>query len=71
LKRIVKVLAATALMVVLMATTVSPAFAVAYGIEDEPDGPEGYGVDKKKNETGIGYGVNKKKNETGIGYGAQ
>ena len=51
MKRIIKVLVVTALMVVLMATTVSPAFA-QQGI--------GFGVDKKKQDitagnAGIGY----------------
>ena len=41
MKRIVKVLAATALMVVLMATTVSPAFAGPYNHKET----YGWGVD--------------------------
>jgi hypothetical protein len=47
-KRIVNVLAATALMVVLMATAVSPAFAVVpeqYGKNKEPGEKIGYGSD--------------------------
>jgi hypothetical protein len=46
--RIAKVLVVTALMVVLMATIVSPAFAQSegaphgWGVKDEPDGAEGY-----------------------------
>ncbi len=57
--RLIKVLAATALMMVLMTTTVSPAFA-------EP--PEQYGLKKKPGETGIGHGTQKKEGETGIGF---
>ncbi len=57
--RLIKVLAATALMMVLMATTVSPAFA---------DPPEQWGLNKKKGETGIGHGTQKKEGETGIGF---
>ncbi len=57
--RLIKVLAATALMMVLMTTTVSPAFA-------EP--PEQYGLNKKPGETGIGHGTQKKEGETGIGF---
>jgi hypothetical protein len=53
-------LAATALMMVLMTTTVSPALA-------EP--PEQYGLNKKPGETGIGHGTQKKEGETGIGFG--
>ena len=41
MKRIVKVLAASALMVVLMATTVSPAFAGPYNHKGN-----GWGVDR-------------------------
>ena len=59
MKRIIKALAATALMVALMTTTVSPAFA---------DPPEQWGLNKKKGETGIGFGVNKPKGVTGIGH---
>ena len=47
MRRIAKVLVATALMVVLMATAVSPAFAVV---------PEKHGTEKKPGETGIGWG---------------
>ena len=57
--RLIKVLAATALMLVLMTTTVPPAFA-------EP--PEQYGLNKKKGETGIGHGTQKDEDETGIGF---
>ncbi len=57
--RLIKVLAATALMMVLMTTTVSPAFA-------EP--PEQYGLNKKSGETGIGHGTQKNEGETGIGF---
>ena len=57
--RLIKVLAATALMVVLMTTTVSPAFAVP---------PEQWGLNKKPGETGIGHGTQKKEGETGIGF---
>jgi hypothetical protein len=57
--RLIKVLAATALMMVLMTTTVSPAFAVP---------PEQYGLNKKQGETGIGHGTQKKEGETGIGF---
>jgi hypothetical protein len=68
MKRIAKVLVATALMLVLMATTVSPAFAVAYGTEDEPDGPEGYGVNKECHGEygpvpGCGHGEGKEKKD--------
>ena len=59
MKRILKVLVATALMVVLSATTVSPAFAVP---------PEQWGLNKKPGETGIGHGTQKKEGETGIGF---
>jgi hypothetical protein len=48
LRRLIKVLAATALMVVLMATTVSPAFAVP---------PEQWGKNKPEGVTGIGFGA--------------
>jgi hypothetical protein len=55
MRRIVKILAAAALMVVLMATTVSPVFA-----QPEHAGEYGFGTDKKKQEIttgneGIGY----------------
>ena len=56
---LIKVLAATALMVVLMTTTVSPAFAVP---------PEQWGLNKKPGETGIGHGTQKDEGETGIGF---
>ena len=57
--RLIKVLAATALMVVLMTTTVSPAFAVP---------PEQWGLKKDEGETGIGHGTQKDEGETGIGF---
>ena len=57
--RLIKVLAAAALMVVLMATNVSPAFAVP---------PEQWGLKKKEGETGIGHGTQKDEGETGIGF---
>ncbi len=57
--RLIKVLAATALMMVLMTATVSPAFAVP---------PEQYGLNKKPGETGIGHGTQKDEGETGIGF---
>jgi hypothetical protein len=62
MRRIAKVLVATALMVVLMATAVSPAFAVV---------PEKYGTEKKPNETGIGYGQGKCGAGTPCGHGAE
>ena len=45
MRRIIKVLAAAALMVVLMATTVTPVFA-----QPEHAGEYGFGTDKKKQE---------------------
>ncbi len=56
MRRIIKALALAALMVVLMVTTVSPAFAQP----PEHAGEYGFGTDKKKNEVttgneGIGY----------------
>ncbi len=48
INRILVILGVAALMVVLMATTVSPAFAQSegaphgWGVKDEPDGAEGY-----------------------------
>ena len=42
MKRLIKVLAATALMVVLMATTVSPAFAGPYNHKGNGWGVDGY-----------------------------
>jgi hypothetical protein len=57
--RLLKVLTATALMMVLMTTTVSPAFAVP---------PEQWGLNKKPGETGIGHGTQKDEGETGIGF---
>ena len=59
MKRILKVLVATALMVVLSATTVSPAFA---------DPPEQWGLKKDEGETGIGHRTQKDEGETGIGF---
>lgn len=50
MKRIIKVLVVTALMVVLMATTVSPAFA-------EPWWGGGPCYDKKGNKVPCGYGT--------------
>jgi hypothetical protein len=56
--RLIKVLAATALMVVLMTTTVSPAFAVPpeqHGLHKEPGEKIGHGTQKEEGETGIGF----------------
>jgi hypothetical protein len=46
-RRIILVLTAAALMVVLMATTVSPAFADAYW-KDNPDEKWGYGGEEPR-----------------------
>jgi len=52
MKRLLKVLAAMALMVMLMATTVSPAFAN----HNKPDGYHfGYGPDKTSTSSGYQY----------------
>ena len=45
MKRILLVMAAAALMAVLMATTMSPAFAVGWGQIKEPGQKIGYGSD--------------------------
>jgi hypothetical protein len=58
--RLTKVLAATALTLALMTTTVSPAFA---------DPPEQWGLNKDEGVTGIGHGTLKEEGETGIGFG--
>ena len=50
MRRIIKVLAATALMVVLMATTVSPAFAAPKNERVLPGNPD------KTGENGEGFG---------------
>jgi opacity protein-like surface antigen len=59
MKRLLRILAAAALAVVLMATSVSPAFA---------DPPEQWGLKKDEGETGIGHGTQKDEGETGIGF---
>ncbi len=63
MRRIIKALALAALMVVLMVTTVSPAFAQP----PEHAGEYGFGTDKKKNEVttgneGIGYACGQQRN---------
>ena len=62
MRRIIKTLAVAALMVVLMATTVSPAFA-----QPEHAGNYGFGTDKDKQEIttgneGIGYACGQQRN---------
>ena len=56
MKRIIKVLVVSALMVVLMATTVSPAFAVPKSSDDKwgwGDGtPQGYGYPVRQENGG-------------------
>ncbi len=60
MKRILKVLAAMALMVMLMATTVSPAFATHTGKSEKAYGWKHVGVDQYGDPLttykGIGYG---------------
>jgi hypothetical protein len=63
MRRIIKLLAAAALMVVLMATTASPVFAQP----PEHGGEYGFGTDKKKQEIttgneGIGYACGQQRN---------
>ena len=55
MKRLIKVLAATALMVVLMATTVSPAFANHYTNERDQPGKKDKNTTAETN--GEGWGV--------------
>src|ERR671911_1264282 len=63
MKRIIKVLVVSALMVVLMATTVSPAFAKHH--RDDGNG-QGWGVDKYN--SGCEYGPSESSTKNGEGW---